>query len=74
MEVAFAVIGFFVFCGAGIAWDYYKPSRFRTGYHNVSAKKDTVLGGRSGLNGSEGLSGYDGLGGSGSDGGCGGGD
>mgnify|MGYP007055198959 CR=1 FL=1 len=40
MEMALIILGFIVFCGAGIAWDYYKPSRFRTGYHNVKKNND----------------------------------
>ncbi|KEJ88882.1 hypothetical protein [Sulfitobacter donghicola] len=59
MEVALAIIGFVIFCGVGIAWDYYKPSRFRRGYHNTKSGGGT---------------GYFGDSDGGSDGGCGGGD
>ena len=36
METALIILGFVVFCGAGIAWDYYKPTRFRTTYRSVT--------------------------------------
>ncbi|MEH6831991.1 hypothetical protein [Sulfitobacter sp.] len=35
------VIGFIVVCAAGMVWDYYKPARFRTGYHNVSTGRNS---------------------------------
>jgi hypothetical protein len=45
MEMALIILAFIVFCGAGIAWDYYKPSRFRTGYHNVRKNNGGDVGG-----------------------------
>ena len=55
---------------AGIAWDFYKPSRFRTSYRNVASRHsaDGSSDGLSSRSGSDGLSSGDG----GSD--CGGGD
>lgn len=34
------IVGFIVVCGLGIAWDYYKPARFRGGYHKVGSTKN----------------------------------
>lgn len=45
MELALIILAFIVFCGMGIAWDYFKPSRFRTGYHNVRKNVGGYLGG-----------------------------
>lgn len=56
MEIALAVLGFIVFCGLGIAWDFYKPTRFRRGYHNISANRSSPSGGGVGLSGSDGSS------------------
>jgi hypothetical protein len=44
METALIIVGFIVLCGVGIAWDYYKPSRFRTGYHNVKKNSGGITG------------------------------
>jgi hypothetical protein len=44
METALIIVGFIVLCGVGIAWDYYKPSRFRTGYHNVRKNSGGITG------------------------------
>lgn len=38
METALLIVGFIVACCIGIAWDYYKPARFRTSYRNVDKK------------------------------------
>jgi len=65
METALVIIGFIVLCIIGIAWDYYKPARFRTGYRNVKIRGES---GGSRNSGSSGWSG-DSWGGD-----CGGGD
>lgn len=38
METFLLIIAFIVACVLGIAWDYYKPARFRTTYRNVDKK------------------------------------
>ncbi len=45
MEFSLITAGFLVFCGVSIAWDYYKPSRFRKGYHNTKRRDGGGYGG-----------------------------
>lgn len=44
METVAIILGVIVLGMIGIAWDYYKPSRFRTGYHNVRKNGDSISG------------------------------
>ncbi|MEQ6201791.1 hypothetical protein ABMC88_01935 [Sulfitobacter sp. HNIBRBA2951] len=34
-----AIIAFIIACIAGMLWDYYKPARFRSGYHTITKPK-----------------------------------
>jgi hypothetical protein len=44
METVAIMLGVIVLGVIGIAWDYYKPSRFRTGYHTVRKNSADGLG------------------------------
>ncbi len=50
MEIAALILGVIVLGALGMIWDYYKPSRFRTGYHNVRKNNDHIIGGPDGNN------------------------
>ncbi|MBB3993152.1 hypothetical protein GGR95_000780 [Sulfitobacter undariae] len=52
METALIIIGFIVLCIIGIAWDYYKPARFRSSYRNVKTRGE-IGGGTGGSGGSD---------------------